>query len=474
MRPRPLKITVKARIDSYFSLNESGTRIKNKIQFKLWRSCLSLLLTLLAVLVLSACTSTGSGSALAQGPIVGAVTSDSVSIWVRTQAAASVEIEYSTDLSLAGGQKTPPVTTDAGRDFTTIVSITSLAPQTTYAFNVRVNNTPYTSVPYPQFKTFPLRGDAAPFRFVILTDFRTVSKINQPVDTFLHAVNENPAFVILGGDFDHRNPISLDDKRTMFRDLYTPANGMEAFVNLILKRFPVVHFWDDHDYGDNNADKTYPDKQMSLQVLQEYFPIYPVTPHGDWQQFSYGNADFFVLDSRSQRDPAREPDSTTKSMLDGDDLGDAGQLTWLLDGLKNSDARWKFILSPVILNPTTKEFDGWAAYATERQKILDFLKTNNIQNVIVLSGDLHAGAIDDGTNSGLPELVAPTANDGFDKRCLTEGTGNLGKWTGGIYADAGGTQCNGYALIEVSPDQVHLVVKDSQGKTRMEYAVAGK
>lgn len=260
----------------------------------------------------------------------------------------------------------------------------------------------------------------------------------------------------------------------MFRELYSPANGMEDFVNLILKKFPLVHFWDDHDYGDNNADKTYPDKGESLQVLQDYFPLYPISQYGDWQQFAYANADFFILDSRSQRDPAREDDNADKSMLDGDNLGDAGQRTWLLNGLKNSEATWKFILSPVIFNNTTKEFDGWAAYATERKTILDFIKTNNITNVIVLAGDLHAGAIDDGTHSGLPELVAPTANDGFDKRCLTEGTGNLGKWSTGIYADAGGSQCNGYALIEVSPTQVNLNVKDSQGGTRIQYTVPAK
>jgi hypothetical protein len=88
-----------------------------------------------------------------------------------------------------------------------------------------------------------------------------------------------------------------------------------------------------------------------------------------------------------------------------------------------------------------------------------------------LSGDLHAGAIDDGTFSGLPELVAPTANDGFDKRCLTEQTGNVGKWSVGEYGDASGAPCNGYALIEVYPERVELFVKDSQGQTKISYTV---
>lgn len=429
------------------------------------------LIPCLGLLLIVACQATAPAPTISHGPLVGAVTSDSVSIWLRTQNEARVRIEYSTDPALQSALKTGDVTTGANRDFTTIVKITALEPARTYSYNVRVNDIPQFTAPYPQFTTFPARGDAAPFRFVILSDFRTVSKINQNVDTFKNAAQENPAFVILGGDFDHRNPITLDDKRAMFRDLYTPANGMEDFVNLVLKKFPLVHFWDDHDYGDNNADKTYPDKNISLLVLSEYFPLYPISQYGDWQQFSYGSADFFILDSRMQRDPPREPDGADKSMLDGDNLGDAGQRAWLLNGLKASRAAWKFIVSPVIFNPTTKAFDGWAAYATERQMILDYLKANDISNVIILSGDLHAGALDDGTNSGLPEIVSPTANDGFDKRCLTEDTGNLGKWSVGMFGDTSGAECNGYALVEVSPDRVNLFVKDSQGKTRLEHAV---
>jgi alkaline phosphatase D len=257
----------------------------------------------------------------------------------------------------------------------------------------------------------------------------------------------------------------------MFRDLYTSANGMEDFVNLILPHFALVHFWDDHDYGENNADKTYANKAESLRVLQEYFPLYPTTQHGDWQSFTYGDAEFFVLDSRSQRDPAHGADDAPISMLDGDNLGAAGQREWLLYGLQTSRARWKFIVSPVIFNPTTKGNDGWGAYPAERAQVLDFIRDHAISGVIVLSGDLHAGAIDDGTNSGLPELVAPTANDGFDKRCLTEPSGALGKWSVGTYGDASGTPCNGYAVVDVSAEGVLLQVKDSEGNTKVEYLV---
>lgn len=428
------------------------------------------------VIVLISCQTSNVNSsnvkaAIAQGPIAGAVTDSSANIWIRTNQPARVQIEYSGDASLQNSKTSETRATAASSDFTTIVKIPNLTPQQTYFYNARVNDVPQFTAPYPQFQTFAARGADAPFRFVILTDFRTISLLSQNVDTFKSAAQENPTFVILGGDIDHRNPTTLEEKRQMFREVYTPANGMEDFVNLILKQFSLIHYWDDHDYGDNNANKEYPHKADSLRALQEYFPLYPITPYGDWQMFSYGDADFFVLDSRSQRDPHFLPKNPKASMLDGDELGDKGQRAWLLNGLKESRAKWKFIVSPVIFNPTTKVNDGWGAYLNERKLILDFIRDNKITFVILLSGDLHAGALDDGTNSGLPELVAPTANDGFNKRCLTEQTGNVGKWSVGHFGDGGGMPCNGYAVVNVFSDRVELQVKDSQGKTQLEYTV---
>src|SRR5438105_1452235 len=77
---------------------------------------------------------------------------------------------------------------------------------------------------------------------------------------------------------------------------------MGDFVNLVLRKKPIIHQWDDHDAGINNIDKTYPNWNLSQQVFEEYVPSYrlpSVTP-GIWQNFSYAQADFFVLDCRSQ------------------------------------------------------------------------------------------------------------------------------------------------------------------------------
>jgi alkaline phosphatase D len=254
----------------------------------------------------------------------------------------------------------------------------------------------------------------------------------------------------------------------MFKDLYdanTPY--MADFVNLILHQTAIIHQWDDHDAGMNDIDKTYPDWNLTQQVFEEYVPRYTlpsVTP-GIWQKFSYAQADFFVLDCRSQRDPKTDPDNANKSMLDGNNLGSAGQLQWLEDGLLNSTARWKIIFSSVVTNPTTKFPDGWAGYQTEWNALKSFINTNNIQGVVFIFGDLHIGAIDNGIHAGFPELCVVQAN-GMVGTCPT---GDYGSWSEGYYQG----NCAGYALVKIlqNPARLILQLKDEYGNRQITYAV---
>jgi alkaline phosphatase D len=403
------------------------------------------------------------------------VTRDSAEVFVRTDSEAEVQIRYGTEPDLSDGQESSVSTVAAWRDYTTQISLTSLDPSTTYYLDVLVNGQSQLTPPYPQFKTFPPFGVSTPFKFVVLTDFKRADSDRVPdTPVFREASNERPDFVYIGGDFDHRDPTSLAEKRQMFKDLYTPANDYEDFVFEILRRYAMVHNWDDHDYASDNADRTYPYKARSLRVLKEYFPVYPCTQYGDWQKFSYGHVDFFLLDSRSQRDPWTDPQSREKSMLDGDDLDAAGQLWWLKRGLRSSAATWKFILTPVVFNPTNPVLDSWSGCRHERRKIVNFVQRSNIKGVILISGDRHAGAVDDGTNSGFPEMLVPAANM---NSCNSTGSANLplGIWSEGTY---GGeipppSLCRGYGVVTVltNPDRVILEVKDEYGTTQVSHTV---
>jgi alkaline phosphatase D len=408
------------------------------------------------------------GQVLTHGPVVGGVSNSKAKVFVRTDQATSVQLRYGTNPNLGRFLVTDTVTTDATSDFTRILPLARLAPETTYYLNVVVNGVPQLIPPYPSFATFAASGSPKSFSFIVLTDFTTTHNLTANVQTFASAAATNPVFAFIGGDFDHRQPVTLEDKQQMFKDLYdvhTPFMG--DFVNLILRKMPIIHQWDDHDGGANNIDKTYPDWNLTQQAFQEYVPSYKlpsVTP-GIWQKFSYAQADCFVLDCRSQRDPGKDPDDSNKSMLDGNNLGATGELQWLEHGLRTSKAEWKIIFTSVITNPTTKFPDGWAGYQTEWSAIRDFINSSNIKGVVFISGDLHLGAIDDGTAAGFPEMCVSQPNGVGG--CPT---GLPGTWSEGF--DRDGT-CKGFGLVTISsdPDQLILQAADEFGNIFISYTV---
>jgi alkaline phosphatase D len=415
------------------------------------------------------------GQALTHGPVVGGVTATTAKVFVRTSQPTSVRLLYSTDPNLGNPTPSPTFQTTMRRDLTKIIPLNGLASETPYYMNVVVNDVAqFAAPPYPSFKTFPLSGTSRTFNFVVLTDFFNTYELTQNLQTFASAAATSPVFAFIGGDFDHRNPQTSTDKRQMFKDLYNVATPhMEDFVNLILRKTPIMHQWDDHDSGLNNLDKTYPYWNVNQQVFQEYVPSYPlpsVTPAGIWQKFSYAQADCFVLDCRSQRDVATDPDDANKSMLDGNNLGATGELQWLENGLLTSTARWKIIFTSVITNPSTKENDAWGAYQTEWNALRDFINTNNIQGVVSIAGDLHLGAIDNGTQSGFPEISVAKPNSEQPPPPVTQcASARVGIWSEGYYNDT----CSGFGLVTIleNPDRLILQVADEFGAIKISYTV---
>jgi alkaline phosphatase D len=413
-----------------------------------------------------------SSQVLSHGPVVGGVTASEAKVFVRTDQAASVALRYGTDPTMGVFSVSQTFTTDSASDFTRIIPLAGLGAETTYYLDVLVNGVPELAAPYPSFTTFPPSGSFRDFSFIVLSDFTTIASLKKGTQTFASAAAANPVFAFIGGDFDHRNPKTLDKKRKMFKDLYDPNTlYMDGFVPLILRKMAIIHQWDDHDSGLNNCDKNYANWALSQQAFQEYMPTYPlpsVTP-GIWQQFSYAQVDCFVLDCRSQRDPENDPDDPNKSMLDGNALGATGELAWLKAGLLASSARWKIVFSSVVTNTGTKFPDGWAGYQTEWNGLRDFITTNNIKGVVFISGDLHLGAIDDGTNAGFPEMCVaqPTGNE--TGHCPT--SSYYGTWSEGYYA---GT-CTGFGLVTVSQSLNSLTFKvaDQYGNIHISYTVPG-
>ena len=162
-----------------------------------------------------------------------------------------------------------------------------------------------------------------------------------------------------------------------------------------LQRFwaamPHHAIWDDHDYGNNDADKTFALKNVSRKKFTDYWceKNYGDGTNGIYSKFSFADCEFFLLDDRWFRSNDDLPDSVKGTWnLDKKMFGDA-QIDWLKNSLLGSRATFKFIVTgSQVLNPATK-YECFRQYPVEYKDFMDFINQSKISGLLFLTGDRH-------------------------------------------------------------------------------------
>lgn len=180
---------------------------------------------------------------------------------------------------------------------------------------------------------------------------------------------------------------------------------------------PWLYLWDDHEVDDNYAGELAKDlapeflarRAAAYQAFYEHMPLRLAPPTGaDYKIYDtlrWGDlAQLWLLDTRQYRDdqPCNDipgPSCDGWEVYDGTLLGDE-QERWLEDGLKESAAIWKVLANQIVFSTVSfggafVNFDQWDGYPVARQRLLDFLTAEAIENVVILSGDLHVGGVGD-------------------------------------------------------------------------------
>lgn len=267
---------------------------------------------------------------------------------------------------------------------------TGLRPGTTYHYAVRQGDTADRGRS-GRVTTFP----AGPASFTIA--FGSCARTGSNGMVWDRIREANPLFMLVTGDFHYEN-ISTDDPGAMRKAL---ARGLAAPAQQALwLHAPIVYTWDDHDFGGDNSDRTTASREAVQGVYRDYIPHYDLAAGGEtgpiYQAFTVGRVRFIVTDGRSERDPSGEPDGEGKSLL-----GQA-QKDWFkaeLLAAKESAALIVWVNSvPWIAQPEPGA-DHWGDYATERRELSDFIVASGIDNLVMLSGDAHMLAADDGSNN---------------------------------------------------------------------------
>lgn len=212
---------------------------------------------------------------------------------------------------------------------------------------------------------------------------------------------------ITGRDTEPANEIiSLSDYRTRYSHY-----RLDPDLIYIHQQFPFINVWDDHETANNSynqgaqnhtegAEGTWVDRMKAgAQANDEWLPMRKPDPNDSlriFRSFEYGDlAEIIMLDTRLYgRDEQGSGNEADRSLL-----GDS-QRQWFFNELGSSTAQWKIVGQQVMVAPMTLfgavlNDDQWDGYPAERDSLIDFLDVNDIDNMVVLTGDIHTSWAND-------------------------------------------------------------------------------
>ncbi|WP_109300100.1 alkaline phosphatase D family protein [Aquimarina sp. AU474] len=109
----------------------------------------------------------------------------------------------------------------------------------------------------------------------------------------------------------------------------------------------------------------------------------------------------------SEQENTKENKATYTSILGSE------QFDWLTEQLLSSSAKWRVIGNQVMMMPWNgvPSGDAWDGYSEERDRLLGYIKDNSIDNIVVLTGDIHstfAGEVRYQRDCEMCEFVVPS------------------------------------------------------------------
>ena len=350
---------------------------------------------------------------------------DRVIIWTRVTPNRNHDIDVnwmiSNDVLFKNIIKSGKVIASNRHDYTVKIDVVGLLTDTRYYY--RFNALGASSITGIT-KTMPSENVDS-LKFVILTGsnyehgyFNAYSRIadRADLDAVIHTgdyIYEYPSGKYGSSSFDPdpdrsvipaHELIEVDDYRLRYSQYRLDENLRRAHQN-----HPFVVVWDDHEIANDSYVEGAQNHQPEIEGDWEnrknaaktaYFEWMPIRNERVYRTISGGSlAKLILFDERLA--------GRTKQLeMDDPDLYDCNrtilgteQYDWFIDNLLQSDERWKLVVSQVNFShwnvqrthiKMPKQKDKWTGYPCERDKILHSIIDNQLDNIVILSGDNHS------------------------------------------------------------------------------------
>lgn len=323
---------------------------------------------------------------LAAGPMIGERDAATARIWVQSRSQSLLTLRlHSADVNDAEAVIFAVEQTPQLDDWLCVVFVVSnLEPGRAYQYSFQ--NTEGVS---PLFPLCPgVAEGASQIRIAFGSCYKYYSQVLPVFDAICAA---DPELFLLLGDTCYSEEEDRSSEAS-FMQMHLRNRNNDNLRRLIAKT-STLGIWDDHDYGPNDSDGSYREKERSLRCFRRMWAQRQYGAEGNSQEgsgiyskVSAGPVDLFLLDSRFHRQE--------RHCI----LGEA-QLQWLIQGLRTSQAPVKLLLSGSQLLPEVAARSGWDWECFRRDgqaelaQLQRVLAEENISGVVALSGDPHLGQL---------------------------------------------------------------------------------
>jgi alkaline phosphatase D len=362
---------------------------------------------------------------------------DAVIIWTRitlpTEEAVELQWRMAVDTLFTNIVASGTATADASTDWTVQVDVTGLTAGQWYYYDFvhdgthsvmgRTKTAPAGGVEHLRFGVVSCSN----YEHGLFNAYLSLAERND-IDAVLHLGDYIYEYEVGGYsiNLDGRThepvteTVTLDDYRTRYSHY-----RLDADLREIHRQYPFIIIWDDHESAndswvggaENHAEGTqgaWIDRMnASVRANEEWLPIRkpdPQNPLKIYRRFSYGSlADLIMLDTRLYAREEQGIPNENRNLLGFE------QRYWLYDNMLESEAKWKILGQQVMMAPLqilgiSVNNDQWDGYPGERDSLYSHILENDIDNTVVLTGDIHTSWANDlrisGGVFGSPTAVA--------------------------------------------------------------------
>jgi alkaline phosphatase D len=379
------------------------------------------------------------GGKFAYGVASGIPTTSGVTLWTRLNGldrSSKLTVEVATDPNFRNVvAQRRDVVADAKRDFTVHTRIRGLTPAKQYHYRFETQS---SDSRVGTFRTLPPPDSNQELRIAFCSCQSYEAGYYTPHAEL--AKEQDLDFVLFLGDYIYEHHYydgpagrvdktgvnkdgdvqSLAEYRKKYRFYQSDKNLQDVHA-----AHPFVAIWDDHEVEDNYAGK-HPDSastdpahfennnnyarrvpfgQRRANGYKAFFEAMPRIQRASDPTKLYGSlrlgrmAELFLTDERQYRDvqPCNDVQlqACPDDMTPGRTFLGSTQKRWLKGAVPRSQARWNLFASETMMMALDSSpgvhanQDQWDGYSAEREEILSSFVSAGVENLVVLSGDIH-------------------------------------------------------------------------------------